>query len=132
MNQRLRDWAENFLRHRDLFKKNLKDIKETNDGFIAHFKTKDEKYIIQENLELDDIPKDENICYVTMNNQKNFTKLLTDWKILVSFKNLRIIFVEKISTGKHWVVNPHIHDKISEKASLKSGLKSLYDNAKND
>ncbi len=131
MNDRLKEWAKEFIKHRDMFQKKLKEIKDTDTGFVAHSKDKDERFIVQETLDFDGIPKDENVCYVTMNNQKNFNKLLAEWKILVSFKGLKIIFVEKISTGKHWIVNPHIHDKISEKSSLKSGLKSLYDNVKN-
>ncbi|MFP4118311.1 MAG: hypothetical protein ACLFTR_05310 [Candidatus Woesearchaeota archaeon] len=130
MNERLRDWAVGFLKHKDTFRNNLKDIENTENGFIAHFKDKDERYIIQENLDFENIPKNENVCFVTLNNQKNFNKLLAEWKIIVMFKHLTIIFVEKIADGKHWVVNPHIHDRISDKSSLKPGLKSLFESAK--
>jgi hypothetical protein len=132
MNERLKDWAIHFLKHKDIFLKNLDGIDENEDGFLAHFKTKDERYLIQDNLDFENMPKESNVCYVTLNNQKNFTKLLTEWKILVAYPNVRIIFVEKISNGKHWIINPHMHDKISDRTSLKSGLKSLYDGAKND
>ncbi|MFW6230807.1 MAG: hypothetical protein ACOC32_02165 [Nanoarchaeota archaeon] len=132
MNDRLKDWTIHFLEHKNIFFKNLKGIEDTEQGFIAHFNDKDEEYIIQDNLYLADIPKDRPICYVTLNNQKNFTKLLSEWKILISFPKVKIVFVEKISNGKHWTIHPHMHDKISDKGSLKSGLKSLYDGAKND
>lgn len=132
MNNRLKDWAIHFLKHKNIFLKNLNKIEESEFGFIAHFKTKVEWYIIQDNLDFENLSKENNVCYVTLNNQKNFTKLLSEWKILIAYPNVRIIFVEKISNGKHWIVNPHMHDKISDKTSLKSGLKSLYDGAKND
>ncbi len=132
MTSRLKEWAIGHLRHKDIFHKKLKDIEDTESGFIAHFKDKDEHYIIQETLDFNDIPKDNHVSFVTLNTQKNFSKLLSEWKILISFPNLRIIFVEKISNGRHWTVSPYIHDKISDKSSLKSGLKTLFDNAKNE
>ncbi len=131
MNTRLHDWAVGFIKHKDLFHKKIESIEDDERGFLVRFKDKDEYYIIQENLDFDDIPKDLDVCFVTLNNQKNFNRLLSEWKILVSFKNLRIIFVEKIADGKHWIVNPYIHDRISDKSSLKSGLKTLFENAKN-
>ena len=132
MNERLKNWAIDYIKHRDVFLRNLVKIEDNEIGFDAIFKSKKEKYIIQENLELNDIPKDSSVCYVTLNNQKNFAKLLTEWKILISFEKLKIIFVEKISNGKHWIIAPYLHDKISDKSSLKAGLKSLYDASKND
>ena len=132
MNDRLKDWAIHFIKHKDIFLHNLNSIEDTETGFIAEFKTKKEEYIIQDNLEFTDIPKDESVCFVTLNNQKNFAKLIAEWKIIIAFPKLKIIFVEKISNGKHWIISPSLHDKVSDKASLKSGLKSLYDAAKND
>lgn len=132
MSDRLKDWAIHFLKHKDIFQKNLKEIKEDESGFIAEFNSKTEKYVIQDNLEFENIPKEEYTCYVTLNTQKNFAKLLSEWRILISFPKLKIIFVEKISNGKHWIISPYLHDKISDKASLKTGLKSLYEAAKGD
>ena len=130
---RLKDWALHFVKHRDLFLKNLTDIEEYDDSFIANFKTKAERYIVRENLKIEDnLSKDESIVIVTLNNARNFQVLISEWKVLISFPKLKVIFVEKISNGKHWIIHPYMHDKISDKASLKQGLKALYDNAKND
>ncbi|MFW5852512.1 MAG: hypothetical protein ACOCUR_00620 [Nanoarchaeota archaeon] len=132
MSDRLKEWIVHHLKHKNIFLNNLKDIVEDERGFVANFKDKSEIYIVQENLELEQIPKDEHVCYVTLNTSKNFSKLLAEWKILISFTKLKIIFVERISNGKHWTISPYIHDKISDRSSLKAGLKSLYENAKND
>ena len=132
MNERLCKWAKDFIRHRDLFHRKLESIEDNENGFIAYYKNKKEIYIIEDILDFENIPKDADVCFVTLNNHKNFNKLLTEWKIIISFSNLKIIFVEKIASGKHWIINPYIHDRISDKSSLKSGLKTLFDNAKND
>jgi hypothetical protein len=131
MNERLQDWTQHHIEHRDIFLKKLVGFEETDFGFITHFKDKDVEYIISDTLNFDILEKEKEQCFVTVNNSKNFNTMTSEWKILIAYPKLKIIFVEKISTGEHWQISPYMHDKIADKKTLKSGLKSLFDSAKN-
>ena len=130
MNKRLQEWTQYHIKHRDVFFKKLNGFEELNSGFIAHFKDKDVQYIIQDSLDFDELKKEQEQCFVTINNSKNFNSLLSEWEILISCEKLKIIFVDKISTGEHWQIAPFMHNKIADKKTLKAGLKSLFESAK--
>ncbi len=131
MNARLKSWIQHHIKHRDVFFKKLVSFEDTEYGFIGHFKDKDVQYIILDSLQFDSLKKDVEQQYITINNSKNFNTLLSEWKILIAYPKLKIIFVDKISTGEHWQIAPFIHDKIADKKTLKTGLKSLYESVKN-
>lgn len=131
MNDRLRSWTKHHLNHRNIFLKNLKNIEDSAKGFNAELTNKSEEYIIIDNLEFENLDKEKNTSIVCMNTNKNFQKLLSEWKIIVAYENLRIIFIEKINSNKYWQIKPFHHDKIADKKTFKAGLKSLFDSAKN-
>ncbi len=64
---------------------------------------------------------------ITLNTTHNFEALLKEWKTLCQHKELTIIFTNP-QENQTWIIQPHIHQKISEKEKLKEGLKALFAN----
>ena len=49
------------------------------------------------------------------------------WNKLILIRNLSLYFVNPFSKQeKRWVINPHLHHKISDAESLELGLNSLF------
>ena len=65
---------------------------------------------------------------VVLNTNNNFQMLIDNWKELIRFNFLTLYFVNPFSKlDKKWVINPHVHSKICDDNSLKTGLKSMFD-----
>ena len=56
----------------------------------------------------------------------NIGFVVSNWEKLTSFKFLNIHFVNPFSNSdKVWTISPYIHEKVCDKLSLESGLKSM-------
>jgi hypothetical protein len=65
------------------------------------------------------------VCY---NSKKNFQQLLTHWQQLITHQRLTMYLVNPTSkTETKWIIKPWLHHKISDSASLETGLKSLFE-----
>ena len=70
---------------------------------------------------------DKTVFIITLNTKDNLSKIIENWSNLIEHQNLCIYFVNPASQLEtKWVVCPYTHNKITEKASLKSGLETLF------
>ncbi len=132
----LKGWTKGFLKHKDIIKKEILDIEENKEGFDLTINTKDGKrkhYIIlplAENINriIEKLDDDDFFGVVMLNTKDNLKVILSNWETISRFKKLCLFFVNPFSeTEKKWMIFPYTHSKISDKESLESGLKSLFD-----
>ena len=65
---------------------------------------------------------------ICLNSSENFSFLTKNWDKFTDLKKLAVYFVNPFSkTEKKWIIHPYTHSKITEKSSLKQGLKSMFD-----
>jgi len=124
--QEMREWLKHYLRSRDVFAKNIKEIIDKGDDIIVKYKDKERIFIV-----FSEIPEDflleNHTSLVLFNTKKNFDWLLSKWNKISSYEDLNTYFINPLSvTEKRWIVYPHSHNKITEKTSLKPGLKALF------
>jgi hypothetical protein len=127
----LADWFVRYTKNRDLLFKKISDIKEDGNKVII---TQKDGSVIHYYVEPfpDDFEKlaampEEQKGIVLYNSKDNFDRMMKAWKRLSETKGLTIYFVNPFSKlDKRWIINPHVHNKISDKASLEMGLNSMF------
>ena len=130
----LADWTANFIRNRDVIAKKIESIENGRNGFNFHVKYRDREqyFIIAPNISdidsmLQKIDNSAHYTIVTLNSKQNFDAMLKNWRKLVSFKFLSIIFANPFSElDKKWIIFPHTHHKICDESSLENGLKAMF------
>jgi len=124
----LNDWCVNFVKHKDMFNKNLIDFKVEKNKIEFNYKNKKQIYTIIPILN-QEIKKilDNNLNIVCLNKKENLNFLKLKWNDFKKYENLKIIFVNP-ETNNKWIINPHIHDRISDKENFSQGLKSMFEN----
>ncbi len=68
------------------------------------------------------------VIIVTENKMENVDVLINEWQSFTMHQNLWIYFVDA-EKDKYWVINPFTHNRITEKASLVFGLKTMFETA---
>ena len=124
------DWAEHYLKHRDLILRKIDSFEKKVDSIFVKYKDgSDEVLIPYPNLgELKSEDIKDNTTIVTYNTENNFKALLDGWKQFAEIKNIKLIFFNpKSETEKRWVIKPYIHNRICDEKSLKQGLKAMFD-----
>lgn len=129
------DWTERLLRHRDLLARKIKSIDKNKDGFdiVAVGQPKDRHIFVDPFMsrleELSNmLDKDVKVTLVVYNTKDNLATLTDSWKLLNSYPLFCVMFVNPFSTqDTKWTVCPYTHDKVTEKASFSTGLKSMFD-----
>src|SRR3989338_2145561 len=142
----LLEWVYYYAKNKDVLTRTIVKIeKKQNELFIIH-KNKIQQYFVVEHISIqkkedkeimDTILKvlqqnksDAAKFYVIVfyNTTENLQYITKNWNLFVGFPNLTIIFANPASkTDKRWVIQPYTHNKITEKAALESGLKSLFE-----
>lgn len=129
------EWTANFVKNKDVVARKIENIEKNKDGFDLYvkFKDKEQFFIISpsiNNLDLI-IPKlksDSYFCIVILNSGENLDSLIKNWRRLIEFKFLSVIFVNPFSQlDKKWIIYPYTHHKICDESSLKTGLKSMFE-----
>jgi len=125
MFDKLKEWAINYVKNRDLLDKKIVSINDEESGFLVEYKDKTHRYIVEP--ELNDLSKlsDEHQTYVIVSGMKNIDFVVKHWKELIKYEKLSIIFVD-LGLNKRWILNPYTHNKVCDDKSLKNGLVSLY------
>ena len=125
------DWSIKFLENKDVIRKEIVKIEKNVSGFdfAVHYKDKVKYVIIVPALVNDIFSKmqiDAAFGVFTLNNFVNIRFVVSEWKRLTNFKFLNIYFINPFSShDKVWTINPYVHDKICDSASLEPGLKSM-------
>ena len=128
----LADWFVRYTKNRDLHFKKIASIKEEGNRIIVE--QKDGKKILyyvepfpEDFGKLAESIKEEEKGIIVYNSKENFDNMLKAWKKLAAMPGLTIYLVNPFSKlEKRWIISPHIHAKISDAASLKQGLNSMY------
>jgi len=125
------DWSIRFLENRDTIKREIDNIEKDKDGFdiIINYKDKIKCFIISLTLGggiINRIKNNSHYGIFALNNPTNIRFIVSNWKQLVEFRFLNIYFINPFSgSDKVWIICPYIHDKICDRTSLESGLKSM-------
>ncbi len=128
----LADWFARYTKNRDLLFKKIVNIREEENKVIVENKDGKTTYYYvepfpQDIVKLAEEIKEENKGIVLYNSKSNFDIMIKAWTKLVTIKNLSIYFVNPFSKQeKRWVINPHVHHKISDSESLELGLNSMF------
>ncbi|MBR9690286.1 hypothetical protein GOV08_01240 [Candidatus Woesearchaeota archaeon] len=125
----LTQWTILYVKNKDILKKEIKEYK-----------------IFKNYVEFEYLDARKQTCYIyptmksearsdtkegwkaviCLNTKANFDFLISNWENLIKNPKLSIIFVNPRLNQK-WIVFPHTHNKITEKASLKLGLQTLFE-----
>jgi len=133
LNEFLKEWVINHAKSRDVFKKTIVDIKKDVSEIVIVHKHKEVKYFIDPFLEkleknLRMVKADSDACIVCLNTEENLKTLFLKWKNLASYRHLALIFANPFSkTEKLWTIFPYTHDRIADDASLKSGIRTMFE-----
>ena len=127
----LKDWLQEYIKNKDAFTKNIKEIKEGPNSFLVIHTDKEIHYkIIPEGAtakELEDLLKEKYVVLVFLNTKENFETIMQIWDLFKEKQGLTLIFANPHSSlEKKWIIHPYTHDKITEKQALKRGLKTLF------
>ncbi len=120
-------WAEHYLKSLDALYKTILSIDHEEDKLIINHKDKKETIIA--NTALENIQKEQleqNLSIITLNNRKNVDTLYKNWSDYSAVESFKIYFVNPVKVEK-WVITPFVHAKICDEASLKIGLKTLFE-----
>ncbi|MBW2964558.1 hypothetical protein KY363_03790 [Candidatus Woesearchaeota archaeon] len=128
----LMDWFVRYMKNRDLVFRKISEITEEENKVIVHQKDGKQIHNYVEPFPEDvlatvkAIPEQEK-GLVMFNSAENFSSMMKSWKELAEINNLSIYFVNPFSKlDKRWIVKPYIHGRVSDAASLKEGLNSMY------
>jgi len=126
----LTEWAVHYIKQKDLVKKDLVSYKEEKDRVLCEYKEGIKAtYYCKENLDLSKIKsvKDDEITFfVCMCNEHNFRILVDNWDLFKKKNNLTFIFLNP-NIAEKWIIKPFVHSKIADPATLKQGLRTMYD-----
>lgn len=134
----LAEWVITFVKHKDMLKHQLQSIAEKDS--IVHAVFKDNKmqdyFILEKSNDLSgvfdatkksDADSNYSVHVVWHNTQANLKELLTHWQHCAAHQRLHFYFVNpKSSTDIKWVINPWLHNRISDEKNLEAGLKSMF------
>jgi hypothetical protein len=123
------EWAEHFVKHKDLVLRKIDSVSKSNGILIIKNKDKTTEQLIA--LEsLSEIPAklSSKTTIVIPNSKANFKKLIDNWSNLAQQAGLTIIFLNlKSFKEKKWIIRPFVHHRICDEQNLKKGLKSIYE-----
>jgi hypothetical protein len=129
----LKEWAINYIKNRDILVRQIEKIEENKDGWdiAVTAKTGMKFYLIVPKIEdFDGLLKKidtSNITIIVFNTKANLDAVINNWGKIKGYPHLSIMFVNPNSElDKKWLVFPHTHDRVTEKASFKRGLKALF------
>ncbi len=129
----LREWALQYLQNRDLLMRAITGIQKNTDGWDIVLTTTTESRYVTVLPDLGAITgilekaSGKNVLVVTTNVRTNVDAVIAAWPELIKHPKLSILFVNPYSgTDKRWTINPHVHEKVTERKALKLGLYSLF------
>lgn len=126
----LKEWTIHHIKQKDLIAKDLISYKEEGEKILCEYKEgRKATYYCAENLTLDKIKavkEDEPFTFVCACNEHNFKVLVDNWDLFKTKKNLTFIFLNP-DLAEKWVIKPFVHAKIADPATLKQGLRTMYE-----
>ena len=126
----LKEWAMTYFKNRDIMLRRIDKIEEVDDSFIIHnidSTTNQVKIMPGFEDSLFSTFQGKTTTLVILNSRENIDFLIANWQKFTQMKELTLMFANPDSLAeKKWIVNPYIHNKITEPKSLRAGLISLF------
>ncbi|MFH1398631.1 MAG: hypothetical protein ABIG95_00795 [Candidatus Woesearchaeota archaeon] len=124
----LLEWASIYIKHRDLVLRRIKDIQVKPDQLIVAYKDDTVEIVLADPSMQNCQPVKEKTTFITINTKPNLAILFQNWKTYSQIKELTIIFINPNSElDTKWIIRPYIHSRICDEASLKTGLKAMFE-----
>jgi hypothetical protein len=122
----LKEWTKAYVKYKDLIPRKIESVEEIKEGLSIKYKTGEATtYICTESLESLKTGDTGNKKVVCLNTRKNLDWLVRNWDA-VKGQGQVFIFVN-LDKAESWAINPYLHSNVTEKKSLKQGLKALFD-----
>jgi hypothetical protein len=124
----LLEWTLNFIDNLNSFRRNLESKSVLDNRIICTYKDKGEHtYVVAASINSDIIKGlNGSIVLVCLNSKENLSTVIENWGILIRNPKLKIIFVNLLH-NLQWSLIPFTHNLVSDPASLKLGLKTLFE-----
>jgi len=124
----LKEWVQILLKNRDVMQQSITGFENVNGDFIVHRSTGDELFLIRpEANDVNEIVQKTTgkTGLVVLNTRKNLEFVIANWDKLAQLKGLCIYFANPAANEK-WLLYPHTHNLITEKAALRRGLEAMF------
>lgn len=128
MTQNLEEWILQYRKHRDLVFRKIASIEGKNPILIRNKDETTEQIYVQSSCSTFEKYNKETTptIIVVLNTEANIQAMLHEWDILAKNKYLSVMFVNPDAQGeKRWIIRPYTHNRISERAALKTGIMSI-------
>ncbi len=122
----LDEWTIQYIKHRDIMTKSLKEYDRSEKGIVFHFKDKDVTAYAVEELSEELLKISGHVLIVCLNKRKNVEFLIKQWDTFSKMEHLKMIFVN-LATNDKWIIMPQGHAKIADPESLKQGIMAMFD-----
>lgn len=130
--EHLKEWYIKYRENRDIILRKIESIIDNKTHIsIKNKNNSEEVAIIHEDISsivelLKPFNKEKHIITVVLNKKAHIELLLKEWDKLIEYNYLTIIFVNPHSSEeKKWLIKPAVHNKITEKSALRSGIQSI-------
>lgn len=73
--------------------------------------------------------KTDRLFIITLNKKSNIELMIKEWDDIIEYSGLTMMFVNpNITNDNKWILKPAVHNKITEREVLKTGIYSLSEN----
>ncbi len=123
----LLDWTLRYIKYKDAVKRSILKIteKSKNEIQVKEKSGKELLYVCFNEMDSVDISKFSDEKIVCLNTKENIDWLIKKWGDVVKTK-VTFIFVNPERSAS-WAINPALHNAITDKSALKTGIYTLFD-----
>ena len=124
----LLEWTIFYVKNKDIIRKEIKDYKILKNYIDFDYGNRKHTYYMQPTLDEETIKLSENgiTTIVCLNKKENLNFIVSNWDKLTKNKTFSIIFTHP-KLNQRWIIYPYTHNSVTEKASLKLGLQTLFE-----
>ena len=122
----LKEWIQSYLKNRDAVEGDILSFEDKGSDFIVHKKSGPVLFLIRPDIsDTAELNISGKFSLVVKNNRKNLDFVINRWDVFSKLQGLCIYFVNPRTNDK-WLLNPYVHNQVTEKSALKRGLQSLF------
>jgi len=126
----LLEWAERYVRHRDLFEKRIATIEREGGKLLINNKDNSTTTCLVSNT-LDDgllvaAEKEKKALVVTRNLKANLDFLVKHWHRFAKLAGLKLVFAN-VKHHEKWMLVPASHHAVADPESLAAGLQAMFE-----
>jgi len=121
------EWTLRYIKYKDAVKKSISEIEEknSNEVIVKEKLGKEITYLCFNEMEEVDIHNYSDQKIVCLNTKENIDWLIKNWEDIIKTK-VTFIFVNP-ERAASWAVNPALHNAITDKSALKTGIYTLFE-----